>query len=588
MNIMIRHKKKSTLPLLALILYTFHANLFISHAFTTTTKNNHAKKSLFPPLSTLTSSSTTSTFATLSKGGGFGTTSSSDGKEDLKRKETIDSLEQWAKQVGILTKDIKVESGSKIIGGGLGLLTTNNIDKPNSLLLQIPTHLTFSTSTSDLEANTSSEQYFANNAKTYRASPWYEKLAIDLFICKSISSLRPNASNNNDEMVDMKPWLDSLPTSFSTPIHWTQEERQELQYTPLVSMINIQEKSYMKTYNNIMKGIEPQSDLDLQKFTYDDFLWGCDCAKSRAFSGSYNGAAFDPKPYVLTLLLVAAYVGAGLGSLEQASNGAALVLCGSVLKDFVLPKILLKNYKKYIICPFIDMANHIGMKEEGNVAFEYFGNGYSLASTTKLPKGKEVRISYGPRSNDILLQQYGFVEEDNAHDVYVMPPLREWDISALEVAVGRKFLPGRLDKLDRAGLLGGTSLSLDDDENDFEEGVANRGRGVVITRAGGIDPAIMAALRVLVSSEEEWQSAGEAVGNLVTENSGGKENERLARFAAQKALELELEGKETTLEEDEELMKKMVTWSDAEMLAVQFRIEKKKLLKETIFSLSLL
>ena len=123
----------------------------------------------------------------------------------------------------------------------------------------------------------------------------------------------------------------------------------------------------------------------------------------------------------------------------------------------------------------------------------------------------------------------------------------------------------------------------------------NRGRGVrvVITRAGGIDPpAIMTALRVLVSSNNEWNAAGEAVGNFVTENSGGKENERLARLVAQRAVELELESKATTIEEDEALLQKMYDdmsqSSNADRLAVQFRIEKKKLLRETAFSFTLL
>merc|ERR1712070_168317 len=117
------------------------------------------------------------------------------------------------------------------------------------------------------------------------------------------------------------------------------------------------------------------------------------------------------------------------------------------------------------------MANHVGMREEGNVAFEYFADGYSLSTridgATSLEKGSEVHISYGPRSNDALLQQYGFVESDNAHDVYVMPPLREWDIGALEEACGRTFQPGRLQKLERAGLLGGTSLAAEGDEDAF-------------------------------------------------------------------------------------------------------------------------
>ena len=79
---------------------------------------------------------------------------------------------------------------------------------------------------------------------------------------------------------------------------------------------------------------------------------------------------FDPKPYAFMLLLVTAYLGLFVGTMEQASNGAGLVFCGLILKDFVFPKLL--KSKKYIICPFIDMANHVGMKEDGNVAFEYF------------------------------------------------------------------------------------------------------------------------------------------------------------------------------------------------------------------------
>jgi hypothetical protein len=487
------------------------------------------------------------------------------------------------------TKDIKVEAGSKIIGGGLGLLTTKDIPKVNSVMLQIPTALTFSVSTSDLESNLSTEQYFINKAKTYRSSPWFTKLSLDVFICDKVSSLRNEDSNDS---IEMRPWLDSLPRDFNTPIHWTQDQRQQLQYTPLESMISAQEKSYTKLYSDLHKDIVPGSKLASVGWTYDDFLWGCDVAKSRAFSGTYGGSAFDPKPYALTLVLVVAYVGLGLGSIEQASNGAALVFCGSILRDFVAPK-LFKN-KKYIICPMIDMANHVGINEEGNVAFEYFGDGYSLSTTKEMQKSKEVRISYGPRSNDVLLQQYGFVEPDNVHDVYVMPPLREWDIQALEVACGREFQPGRLEKLDRAGLLGGSSLSVvsDNELELYQEGSSNRGRGVVITRAGGIDPAIMTALRVLVSSNDEWSECGEAVGNFVTENAGGKENERLARLAAQKALELELDSKDTTLDEDEELLKKMYDnkagWSNDDRLAVQFRIEKKKVLKETIFSFSLM
>jgi hypothetical protein len=517
---------------------------------------------------------------------GFSSQDASITVDDQKRRKSIEHLEQWSKDVGIQSKDIKISSGSPIIGGGLGLLTTNSVP-PNSVMLQVPTHLTFSVSNSKIDSNRQSESYFLNKGKAYVDAPWWAKLSIDLFICDQIDSKRSKDGKGDGETIDMRPWLDSLPRSFDTPIRWSKSDLEELQYQPLVSMVAAQENSYKATFNALKDAIDPSSPL--VRWSYDNFLWGVDCARSRAFSGAYSGSAFDPKPYALTLVLVVAYIGLHLGTIEQASNGAALVFCASVLRDFVLPKLF--KTKRYVICPFIDMANHVGMKEEANVAFEYFANGYSLSSREgkALDKGTEVRISYGPRSNDALLQQYGFVEPDNAHDVYVMPPLREWDIAAMEKACGRKFQSGRLQKLDRAGLLGGSSLGSNDNEDDFVEGIANRGRGVVLTRATGLDPAIMTALRVLVSSDDEWEAVGQAVGNMTTENSAGEENERLAKVAAQVALELELAKKPTTLAEDEERLKNSSSLglSTNQILALQFRIEKKKLLKESIFALSL-
>lgn len=464
---------------------------------------------------------------------------------------------------------------------------------PNTVMLQVPNDLTLTVSTSKLDANNPEVEALFENRKVYVNAPWWAKLSMQLNFYDQINSRRklPNRDNKDDESnggVDMRPWLDSLPRSFDTPIRWSQEQREALQYPPMISMIAAQEKKTRDTFHTLTDGLGPSSPLS--KLTYDDFLWGCDCARSRAFSGAYSGSAFDPKPYALTLLLVVLYLGLGLGTVEQASNGAALVFCGTVLKDFVFPKLF--KSKKYVICPFIDMANHKGIKEGANVAFEYFANGYSLStkSDVTMDKNSEIFISYGPRSNDALLQQYGFVEFDNVHDVYIMPPLREWDIGALEEACGRKFQQGRLQKLERAGLLGGESLGKEGDEDAFEEGIANRGRGVVVTRTSGIDPAILTALRVLVSTDEEWDAVGQAVGNMVTENSGGKDNERTARLVAQKAMELELMSKATTLEQDQETWKKRESLGMAkeDVLALEFRIEKKKLLKEAIFALSLI
>ena len=106
----------------------------------------------------------------------------------------------------------------------------------------------------------------------------------------------------------------------------------------------------------------------------------------------------------------------------------------------------------------------------------------------------------------------------------------------------------------------------------------------MLTRAGGLDPAVLQALRALVSSEDEWQASGEAVGNFAEMVSA--ENERKARVAARTSIEMELAAKGSTLEEDLELLKrvdaKSGTMEPDEKLALEFRIEKKKLLKECI------
>ena len=378
--------------------------------------------------------------------------------------------------------------------------------------------------------------------------------------------------------VNLQPWLDSLPRNFDTPIHWKKEDRDEwLQYQHMSESVDRQEKAWSDLYNKL------KSCTTASSMTWEDFLWGCECARSRAFSGGYTGSPFNPFVYALTLLLVTVYVGLNLGTLEQASNGAALVLCASIWKDFVLPKVF--RSKKYVICPVIDMCNHKSIGTTAQVAYEYFADAYSLAANVQVRKGDEVYISYGDRSNDQLLEYYGFVEQDNPRDVYIMPPLREWDIAALEEACGGSFAPGRLGKLDRAGLLGKSADSpLVEDQADDGEASGNPRLGVVLTRAAGIDPAFIQALRALVSTDEEWEAAGEAVGNFAAEV--GVENERKARLAARTAVEMELASKPTTLEEDKELLKRMGSSKSGmeteETLAVQFRIEKKKLLRKTI------
>ena len=98
------------------------------------------------------------------------------------------------------------------------------------------------------------------------------------------------------------------------------------------------------------------------------------------------------------------------------------------------------------------------------------------------------------------------------------------------------------------------------------------------------------ALRVLVSSDDEWDAAGRSIGNFSIERNS--DNEYCSRLVARTAIELELSSKPTTIEEDIALLQQMdtatmsrrlmVDASTEKRLALQFRIEKKRLLQETI------
>jgi len=497
------------------------------------------------------------------------------------RSKTASRLMEWADQVGIKLGGVTIQqSPGEGSLAGLGIIANQDLASGN-LVLTVPSNVALLIE-SPGDGPDDGHVLSIAGRRTLGELPWYAQFAVYLYKLDKVNSKKNNK-------IEMKPWLDSLPRAFDTPIHWSESQRDDLQYAFLEDSITRQQQLWESFYQKV-KSANPSS---LNKMDFCDFLWGCEVARSRAFSGAYTGSAFNPFIYGLTLILVLLYVGLGFGTLEQAANGAGLVFCAQVLKDIVLPKVYYKTkFKRYII-PVIDMANHASLGMTGEVSFEFFGDAYSLAvcNGASVSNGKELFISYGARSNDQLLQYYGFVERNNPHDVYIMPSLRDWNIAALEEVCGRTFAPGRLRKLDRAGLLGSSNNgTLRSDLTDMEE-VSNSAGGVVVTRAGGVDPAVMQALRALVSTDAEWEAAGEAIGNFVEKYSSGQENERLARLAAKTALQIELESKPTTLDQDEKLLNqldqvKSMDSISAGKLALIFRIEKKKLLNETILRLS--
>lgn len=315
------------------------------------------------------------------------------------RQKRVSNLKDWSKDDAGIQVASALEIEESKTTGGLGLVTSgaaSNTDA-NSVIVTVPASLALSVELPNGGPDDRSVlKELVEDRQVFRSLPWFAQFALYLYKLDKISPKKLEGD------VDLQPWLDSLPREFGTPIHWSQQEREGLlQYPHMVESVQRQEKSW----NDIYKTLQSCGTGLIKGMSFEDFIWGCECARSRAFSGGYTGSPFNPFVYVFTLVLVTVYIGLNLGTLEQAANGAGLVFCASVLRDFVLPKFF-KN-KKYVICPVIDMANHDSMRTTANVAYEFFANAYSLSTTSGVPTNSEVFISYGSRSNDQLLQYYG-------------------------------------------------------------------------------------------------------------------------------------------------------------------------------------
>ena len=117
-----------------------------------------------------------------------------------------------------------------------------------------------------------------------------------------------------------------------------------------------------------------------------------------------------------------------------------------VFSDVVASRLLARG-KRHVLCPYLDMLNHASSRSgsrlecdcpwgapaklatapeppaEPSSRYDYFGDAFGASldpAAGPVPPGAELLISYGDRSNDQLLQYYGFVEAGNPHDSFLI------------------------------------------------------------------------------------------------------------------------------------------------------------------------
>ena len=253
------------------------------------------------------------------------------------------------------------------------------------------------------------------------SAAWYTRLALRLL--------------HEDRKADtpLRPWLQSLPREFDTPIFWDAAEVAAIPYAPLRRAVERQREEWDKA---AAATATPR----------DDLYWALSCARSRAFSGPFSRGSLKAATAQLSFAgaLGLVYILGFGGEPGAAVNGILAVLVSIVLNDFLFARATTAT--RYVLCPVVDMINH-DSSVASDVSYEYFTDTFAV-SAGPARAGEQLLISYGSRSNDQLLQYYGFVEANNPNDAYVFS--QEEFLLALNAAA--PYDGGRLQALRAAEL----------------------------------------------------------------------------------------------------------------------------------------
>lgn len=215
-------------------------------------------------------------------------------------------------------------------------------------------------------------------------------------------------------------------------------------YTPLVRAVEAQREEWERA-----RAVAPNSP------TAKEWDWAMSTVRSRTFSGPYTPGTFLGALAQLfgasTLALGYALVSGGAGAADTAFDFFSGAVVFVLMNEFVFGPRFTKA-KRYVLCPWIDLLNHDGTLGGSDIAYEYFKDAFSVRVDPEgpdTPVGGQMLISYGSRSNDVLLRYYGFAEAGNVHDVYEL----EQEDLILKIDKVRPLPAGALPALKAAGLV---------------------------------------------------------------------------------------------------------------------------------------
>ncbi|CAN6485001.1 unnamed protein product [Victoria cruziana] len=230
-----------------------------------------------------------------------------------------------------------------------------------------------------------------------------------------------------------KPYLEMLPSSFGTPLWFTEDELLELRGTTLHKASMLQKKKLQELFDDKVKPLA--EDLlclyeDRESVVhFEDFLWANSIFWTRALNIPLPHSFVFPK--VVTRQLDTSL------SLEKHSDdvnaptfhrGSGSAINGNETERLKVASSKVNRENVWVegLVPGIDFCNH---STEASALWEIDATGdvtgtplsmYLLSICgQKVPAEKEILISYGNKGNEELLYLYGFVIENNPDD-YLM------------------------------------------------------------------------------------------------------------------------------------------------------------------------
>ncbi|KAL3135541.1 hypothetical protein ABBQ38_006018 [Trebouxia sp. C0009 RCD-2024] len=379
-----------------------------------------------------------------------------------------------------------------------------------------------------------------------------------------------------------KVYVDSLPREVPTLIHWSDSELQQLQMdsTPTEREFVAQVKQELSDTESDYDRLQNTPFVTSLDVTLDDLIWAADMSNSRSFAIPKDLAWFSPVflgavAVAASLFFKAPFVNTWRYA-KEVSGGCRFAFMLSMGVAFLQSRASSEGDLEFALLPLMDLLNH-NSSTAGELHASIFSSTVEIVSGAyTFQAGQEVTQSYGVKTNEALLQFYGFVDTDNVNDAYTTD-MTDWVKAHYGVLEERwQFLA--------------------------TDGIAMQSLQQAELRHQGWSSSVLEALRFLLAPQREVDERQQLdplqwaqqvykyreLPHIMTawkEECSPETEQRVYQVVHGFCSDI-LASKPTSLETDQQLLERLPGGTDStnrQRLALQFRIAKKALLKACIW-----